>query len=75
MENKIRISVNGHDWSIGLSKECSVAEIGSAFEVLLTAFDYDHNEIQLFFLDKAEQVRKDRMNRRVNRAKIEDDCN
>jgi len=70
-------SAGGVDVSISLSAFCTSSELMDAFESVLSALTYGPDGAEDAFLQKAEEVRARRLERRRSFVSLsqEDDCN
>jgi hypothetical protein len=70
-------SAAGVDVSISLSAFCTAHELTDAFASLLSALTFAQDTIEEAFLQKAEEVRQIRLERRKSFVSLsqEDDCN
>jgi hypothetical protein len=70
-------SAGGVDVSISLSAFCTSQELMDAFESVLSALTYGPDGAEEAFLQKAEEVRVRRLERRRSFVSLsqEDDCN
>lgn len=70
-------SAGGVDVSISLSAFCTAHELTDAFASLLSALTFTQDTIEEAFLQKAEEVRQIRLERRKSFVSLsqEDDCN